>query len=223
MTRVVCEESAVRVPAWVVDLESFRRWSDDDAFPESGQISFLLGEVWIDMSKEQLFTHNEVKTAFTLVLAGLVRATRKGRYFSDGVFLSNAEADISNQPDGVYFAGDALTAGRVRIVEGRSEGHVEVEGSPDMVLEVVSRSSLEKDTVVLRASYARARIAEYWLVDARSDVPRFDILRLHRGAYRPVRKQGGWVPSQVFDQLFRLDREEADDGYPRFAVEVRGH
>ena len=48
MTRVLHEDDEIRIPAWVTDLASFRRWTEDDDFPESRRISFLLGEVWID-------------------------------------------------------------------------------------------------------------------------------------------------------------------------------
>jgi Uma2 family endonuclease len=221
MTRVFDEDMAICVPVWVLDLESFRRWSDDDAFPETGQISFLSGEVWIDMSKEQLFSHNQVKTEFTLVLGGLVKARRLGRYFSDGAFLSNVEADVSNQPDGTFVSTESLRTGRVQMVEGRTDGHVELEGSPDMVLEVVSRSSVEKDTEILRQGYATAGIREYWLVDARAEPLRFDILRPGRSGYAATRKRGGWVRSEVFEQWFRLSRHLGEDGYPEFTLEVQ--
>src|SRR5687768_1106537 len=99
MTRVVLEDSQIHVPGWVQDLESFRRWSDDDAFPEEGQISFLDGEVWIDMSKQQLYLHAEVKIEINAKLRILVTSNALGRYFGEGPFVSNVEADVSNQPD----------------------------------------------------------------------------------------------------------------------------
>lgn len=219
-TRVFVEDSAIVVPDWVADLESFRRWSDDDAFPESGRVSFLKGEVWIDMSKEQLFSHNEVKKELARVLGGLVKAAKSGRYFTDGAFLSNVEADVSNQPEGIFVATATLREGVVRIVEGRAEGHVELEGTPDMVAEVVSRSSVEKDTEVLRRAYALAGIREYWLIDARDDPPRFDLLRLGRGGYKAARKRGGWTRSDVFSHWFRLIRQPGADGYPEFTLEA---
>jgi Uma2 family endonuclease len=219
-TRVMLEGQAVVVPGWVSDLESFRRWSDDDEFPEAGQISYLCGEVWIDMGKEQLFFHNAVKTELTIVLGGLVRLRRSGRYFSDGAFLSHEDADVSNQPDGLYVSSESLRERRVRFIEGRAVGHVELEGSPDMVLEVVSTSSFVKDTETLREAYAKAGIREYWLVDARADPPRFDILRLGKSGYVATRKRGGWVRSEVFGVSFRLTRHEGDDGQPAFTLEV---
>jgi Uma2 family endonuclease len=219
--RVFLEGEAIRVPGWVNDLESFRRWTDDDDFPETGRISFIQGEVWIDMSKEQLFSHNQVKTEFTSVLAAFVKAGRLGRYFSDGAYLSNVEADISNQADGTFVSSEALSTGRVRVIEGKMEGYVELEGSPDMVLEVVSRSSVEKDTEVLRQAYAAAGAREYWLVDARGEGVKFDVLRLNRNSYAAVRKRAGWARSDVFDRWVRLSREDGGDGYPEFSLALR--
>lgn len=67
MVTFLNESVRVSVPDWVVDLESFRRWADADDFPETGRIWFLQGEVWVDMSKEQIFTHVGVKTEIAAV------------------------------------------------------------------------------------------------------------------------------------------------------------
>jgi len=221
MIRFLLDDERPQIPAWVVDLESFRRWCDDDAFPEKGRIAFLKGDVWVDMSMEQLFDHNQVKTEFTRGLAGLVRELQAGRYFADGAFVSNVDADVSNQPDGVFIATGSLQAGRVRVVEGRTRGHVELEGTPDMVLEVVSDSSVEKDTVILRHAYAEAGIREYWLVDARSEPLRFDILRRTERGYAASRKRSGWSRSEVFDRWFRLTQQPGGDGFPVFTLEMQ--
>ncbi len=219
MSRFKVEGDKVAVPSWVNDLESFRRWTDDDDFPETGRISFLHGEVWVDMSKEQLFTHNLVKTELTRCLSGLIQSRGAGLYFGDGAFVSNEEADISNQPDGMYVSYESIENGRVRIVEGKQEGYVELEGSPDMVLEVVSRSSVKKDTEVLREAYATAGVREYWLVDARKGSLQFDILRLSRGHYVAARKRAGWARSDIFARWFRFRQEEGPHGLPQFHLD----
>jgi Uma2 family endonuclease len=90
-----------------------------------------------------------------------------------------------------------------------------------MVLEVVSPSSVEKDTVTLRDLYWRAEVREYWLVDARGERPGFDILRHTARGYSPVRRQGGWVKSAVFGKAFRLVRRADELGNPEFVLEVR--
>jgi hypothetical protein len=142
---IFSESDQVRVPSWVVDLESFRRWADADDFPKTGRIGFLKGEVWVDMSKEQVFSHVLVKTKFAAVLGSLAEAGQLGMYLVDGVLFSNEPADVSAKPDGLFVANATLQSGRVQVVEGMEEGYLEVEGSPDMVLEVVSRSSVRKD------------------------------------------------------------------------------
>ena len=73
MSAISFHEIPVRIPAGVGDRLSFRRWLNTDTFPEVGRIGFLAGEVWVDMSKEQIFSHNQVKQEFNLVLGGLTK------------------------------------------------------------------------------------------------------------------------------------------------------
>jgi hypothetical protein len=44
MTTFIHEPVEVRVPGWVVDLESFRRWADADDFPEKGRLTGDAGQ-----------------------------------------------------------------------------------------------------------------------------------------------------------------------------------
>jgi Uma2 family endonuclease len=210
----------VKIPLSVIDLASFRRWMDSDDFPELGRIEYIKGEVWIDMSKEQVFTHVLVKTRITAVLSELVEANEGGLFLGDGVLLSNVDADIAVKPDALFASTDTL-ADRVRILEGQKEGHVELEGSPDMVLEVVSDSSVRKDTQQLRRDYWEAGIREYWLVDARQDPLVFDILRYMSKGYRTTPKKEGWVNSTVFGKAFRLTHRVDALGRPKYRLEMR--
>jgi Uma2 family endonuclease len=221
MNRFVVEDDVVNVPEWVVDLESFRRWCDDDDLPEKARISYLRGSVWVDLSMEQLYSHNRVKSQFTIVVGGMIESRGLGIYFSDGAYISNVEANISNQPDGMFVSFEALDEGRVKDIEGRAEGYVELEGSPDMVLEVVSRSSVGKDTDVLREAYFQAGIREYWLVDARQPPLKFDILRPGKAGFVAVRKRGGWTRSDMFAASFRLTERRDRSDRPAFTLEVQ--
>jgi Uma2 family endonuclease len=221
MNTIVLYDDAVHIPDGISDLAAFRRWFHSDHFPESGQIGYLDGQVRVDMSKEQIFTHNQVKHEFNLVLGGLVKTRRLGRYFPDGVFLTNDRANLACQPDGTFVSYQSLKRGRVRLIEGEKEGYLELEGSPDIVLEVVSASSVEKDTEVLPDLYWRAGVAEYWLVDARGARLEFSILRRESKGYVASRKQAGWVKSVVFDRSFRFTRQLDDAGNPEYSLAVR--
>jgi Uma2 family endonuclease len=221
MPAVVIEAVNVTIPAWVADLDSFHRWCESDEFPEHGRICYLRGEVWIDMSEEQLFTHNQVKTEFTRALASLVKEVRQGRFFTDGLRIAHPEADMSAVPDGTFISHESLQRLRVRLVEGMDGGYVRVEGSPDMVLEVVSTSSVRKDTVRLRELYWKAGVREYWLVDARKEPLTFDILRQTARGYTATRKQDGWLRSAAFGKAFKLTQRTDDLGNPEYTLAVR--
>ncbi len=221
MTTVVLDAAEVHIPAWVVDLESFRRWAETDDCPDTCRVWYLKGEVWVDMSKEQLFSHIQVKNEFAFTITGVAKAGRLGRFFPDGIFLSNISADIAGNPDGVFVSAASLRTQRVRLVPGAEGGYVELEGTPDMVLEVISRSSVHKDTVVLLQAYWEAGIREYWLVDARKEPLRFDILRHTPKGYVATRKQAGWLKSAVFGKSFRLTQQTGADGYPDYTLTVR--
>lgn len=220
MNTVCVDDEAVHIPPWVCDLESFRRWAVSNEAPESIPVFFLAGEVWVDMSKEQIFTHGRLKQKFYQVLGQLADQQRLGKMFPDGLLLSSENADLSGNPDGTFVSREGFREGRVRLVEGARSGYVEMEGSPDMVLEVVSDSSVGKDTEVLKDLYSKAGIREYWLVDARDESLEFDIYRLTSRGYSATRKTDGWMKSAVFGHSFRLTRETDEFGHPEFTLEV---
>jgi Uma2 family endonuclease len=220
-TRVFVNDIEVHVPGWVLDINSFRRWTDNEDFPLKGYIWWLRGEVWADMSKEQIFSHLAVKQEFFRVLGNLAKTECPGMLIPDGLLLSNFVADISGNPDATYIANATLDSDRVRLVEGAGRGYVEVQGSPDMVLEVVSDSSEKKDLVLLMEDYWKARIPEYWLVDSREEPTRFDIWKPAQRGYRKTIARNGWLASSVFGKSFRLNVQEDRLKRKSYTLEVR--
>jgi Uma2 family endonuclease len=211
----------VTVPDWVSDRDSFLRWTADETFPEHGRIDYLAGEIWIDMSEERLFSHNQVKLAFYIALGTLAEETESGRFFPDGARVVHPEADLSAVPDAVFVSDSRFEQMRVRLVRGAERGFVRIEGGPDMVLEVISDSSVQKDTVRLRELYRAAGVNEYWLVDARQEPLTFDILRRTARGFVATRKQDGWVRSAVFGKAFRLRSDADRHGRPKYVLNVR--
>jgi Uma2 family endonuclease len=148
-------------------------------------------------------------------------AGQLGLYLPDGALLFNVNVGFAARPDAVYVSAASLQD-RVRLLEGREEGYVELEGSPDMVLEVISPGSVRKDTKVLHRAYWEAGVREYWLVDARPEPLRFDVLRHTPRGYRAAAKKEGWVKSAVFGKSFRLTRRLNALNHPEYALEARG-
>src|SRR5262249_12109278 len=97
----------------------------------------------------------------------------------------------------------------------------EVEGTPDWMLEIVSDSSVQKDTQQLREAYHRAGIPEYWLVDARGDDVAFQILYRRKNGYAAAPLKDSWQGSRVFGGSFRLVRQQDEFGLWEYTLEVR--
>ena len=84
----------------------------------------------------------------------------------------------------------------------RPDQFIELFGTPDWVLEVVSCSSVKKDTELLPYAYHRAGIPEYWIIDTRFDKVSFQILRRRRDRYVVIKPSDGWYRSAVFHGHF---------------------
>ena len=202
-------------------LAEFREWAQSEEIPEKTRLGFYKTEVWVDMSNEQLYSHALVKSIIQTTLTTITRAERTGICFPDGVLLTNLEANVSNNPDALFVSYAALKDGRVTRTEGARDGYVEIVGTPDLVVEVVSSGSVRKDTVVLREAYWEAGIPEYWLVDARAENPNFRILKSTPSGYAETRKVAGWQKSAVLGKSFRLVRGSDPLGDPEFTLEVK--
>jgi Uma2 family endonuclease len=222
---VVLLETDVRIPAVAHDFEGFRRWSHSDSFPERGRIDFLRGDIEIDMSPEDLLRHSAVKTAIAVQLSELVVTSGKGYVFIDRSRVASPKALLSVEPDVVVVLYSSLDAGQLLEVPGASGEpgyYVELEGPPDLIVEVISKYSVKKDRQRLPRLYAEAGVRELWLVDARGETPQLEIRELGPSGYvlqpaaaaprAPARKPAadtrasGWVRSPLLDRRFRLVR-----------------
>lgn len=212
----------IEIPASVRDHESFREWARSPECPEKLRVAFYDNGLWVDADMEQFFVHNQVKAMFAAVLLQFALSAKIGRFAVEGMLLTNAAAGLSTVPDGFLVSYESVRAGRLRKIAGKRNGCVEYEGSADMVLEVVSDSSVEKDLVDLSRLYWKSGVREYWLVDARAELPRFQILRRGPKAFVSTRRQaGGWLKSDVYGRSFRLVSGADELGDRLYTLEVK--
>jgi Uma2 family endonuclease len=216
-------EPAIRIPARATTLPGFREWVLSDEFPEHCRISYIRGELFIDMSPEELDTHNRVKSELTYAIIKLNKELDLGHFYSDGTLVTNEGADLSTEPDGAFVSWQSYETARVRLIPRKdSPGQfIELQGTPDWVVEIVSRSSVEKDTRSLRETYHRAGVPEYWIIDARSEEIDFQILRYRRDSYVAASPRGGWLRSRVFGRAFRLERRRDRMGCWDYTLRVK--
>lgn len=164
-------DEPVRVPASASTLSGFRAWQASATYPQRGRISYLAGVIEVNMSPEEIVTHIDPKRALTVGLDILVHAEDLGRIYMDGTSVVSKRARIANEPDLTYCSWETLTSGRVvyeRVCKGKHR-LTQLVGSPDLVVEIVSRSSVRKDTKILPERYFKAGVTEYWLVDCRDE------------------------------------------------------
>jgi Uma2 family endonuclease len=211
------------VPPEAQTMKGFREWATADDFPEHVRVTYLQGEIIVDMSNEDMEDHVNPKGEIVSVLMPLSKKLKVGKFYGDGLLLTNPEAGLSNNPDSLFFSYASLEAGRVRPIskKRKEDKYRELEGSPDWVLEIVSDSSVRKDLVRLREAYHRAGIREYWIVDARKEDLTFEILIHRKNGYVAVPNRDGWQHSRVFGRSFRLERILDDYGLWEYTLHVR--
>ena len=202
------DDIEVSVPDSAYTLDGFRAWSSSDEFPQRGRVTFIRQQVYIDLSPERFGSHNQVKSEVNRVLGNLVVELDLGKLCHDGLWMTNDKADLSNEPDGTFISWESIEQKRVRLVEMANEPDgIELRGSPDWVLEVVSKSSERKDTAELPKAYHAAGVREYWLIDARGEEIVFRMLEWQpRGYEDVVTDDSGWLASKVFPRSFQLER-----------------
>jgi Uma2 family endonuclease len=217
MVATIILDEGVEIPDGIRTLADFRRWAYSDDFPESGRIDYVKGRIEIDMAPEAMFSHSRPKIELVVVIGQLVKQLGVGEIFSDRMRISSISGDVSAEPDLIFVSDDSIESGRVKLIPKATqeeEDFIEIEGPPDLVVEVVSDSSVTKDTKRLPKAYYDAGVPEYWLVDARRENL---IFRIHRRgptgfvARRPDRE--GYQRSAVLGRRFRLDRHRDQRGH----------
>jgi Uma2 family endonuclease len=204
-------EDELLVPPGIDSLQAFRRWCFSDDFPQHGRIDYLQGAIEVDMSPEELHSHGRVKTVLATFIETVAAAAGLGETFVDRTRLKSDPADLHCEPDVLFVSWESLRTGRVRYLPSsptEPDRLMEVDGAADLAVEVVSRSSVNKDTQRLPPLYAAAGLRELWLADARLPDLSFRIFHLRAGRYAEARPDArGFRLSRVLGRRLRLVRE----------------
>ncbi len=210
MSCVVLEED-LEIPLDLRTLEAFRRWALSESCPERGRIDYIVGRIEVSMSPEDLSSHGTPKVEIVRVLANRIKGQNEGELYVDSTRVSSPLAELSAEPDIVYLSHEALKTGRARKIPKVNQAprrFVEIEGAVDLVVEIISDSSVVKDTRRLPAAYFEAGVKELWLVDARGEDLQFQIHHRGKTEFLPVSTDAeGFQLTEVFHRRYRLVRE----------------
>lgn len=209
-------EGELIIPASAFTFDGFRAWANSPEFPRQGRICYIQGNIEVDMNADELRHHNPVKSAILADLTYLIRAEKLGKVLADGVRLVNENGDVISEPDLVFASQASIKSGKVRYVasEDESDRLIEMEGTPDLVMEVVSKHSVRKDTVELPKAYFDGGIPEYWLIEATEKTVDFQLLVRGDQVYqRSARDSDGYTWSPMLKRFFFLNRTRDELGH----------
>ena len=120
--------------------------------PDEARYELLDGELVVIPSPNRLHQDSLLNLGVDLKL--LMRRAALGEVFAApfDVVLSNTDVI---QPDIMFVSNE-----RAHIITDAN-----IRGAPDLVIEILSPSTAERDRIFKRDLYARHRVKEYWMVD----------------------------------------------------------
>ena len=132
-----------------------RRWTYDEfaRLPNDGnRYEVIGGELYVTASPYPI--HQEVTGRLSDLLRPLVARHRLGRAIPGPIDVLFGEGD--------YLAPDYVFVRRDRVATISRRG---VEGPPDLVVEILSSSTMQRDRGIKRQRYAHFGVPEYWILD----------------------------------------------------------
>jgi len=139
------------------------------AAPDDGKRREIVeGELFVTPSPN--LEHQRISRRIELALANYLEAYPIGEIFDAPMDVILSDFDVV-EPDLV-----------IVLNEHREILKTWVEGTPDLVVEILSPTTSKRDRGVKLKAYARHGVTEYWIVDP--DQRSIEVYRLGRGKYR---------------------------------------
>ena len=128
-------------------------YRDYKGLPESETKRYELLEGELVMVPSPSFEHQRISRELELLLGNFVKRNKLG--------------EILDAPFDVHLGEDVVQPDILFISKGRSEiiTEEEIHGAPDLVIEIFSPTTAERDRTYKKTLYARHRVREYWMVD----------------------------------------------------------
>ena len=174
-------------------------WTYEDYLRLDAENRFEIIEGELLMAPVPVPYHQAVSRNIEFAMWSYVRKKKLGVVYDAPIDVVLDEHNVL-QPDIVFVSKE-----RKNIVGKRA-----IEGAPDLVVEIVSPSSLGRDTVLKKSVYERFGVKEFWLVYP--EMKCVEVLVLEEGRYK-LHEEGcleegkGSVSSKVL-KGFKLDLRE---------------
>ena len=152
-------------------------YDDYVGLPNDGKrYEILDGELFVTPSPRP--RHQQVSINLEFILLQHIRGHRLGQILHAPIDLILDPTTVA-QPDILF-----IRAGREAIISERG-----IEAAPDLVVEILSPSSIRQDRTTKATLYGRFGVAHYWIVDP--DARTIELYELDEGSYRLVAEEAG--------------------------------
>ena len=136
------------LPRDTISYRKFLEWNGDE-----GWFEWMDGEV-IKMSNPSL-RHQDLSDFLTAILRFFIEAKNYGRVISSPFQIKFDFRPSGRQPDIMFVSNENL-----HLVEKQY-----VDGKADLIIEIISPESIERETRIKFREYEMAGIKEYWIID----------------------------------------------------------
>ncbi len=155
---------------FAMSYAEFRSWADEDTHAE-----WVDGEVIIFMPPKTI--HQQMAGFLYALLSLYVNLFKLGEVIIAPFEMCLVAGRLSREPDLLFIASEHLE----RLTAER------LEGPADLVVELISDSSMARDRADKFYEYQEAGVREYWIIDPRPGKERVDFYRLlPQGIYQAV-------------------------------------
>jgi len=135
-------------------------------------------------------THVDLNGFVYTLMKLYVEKHNLGRVLGDN-FQTRLRPGLRRIPDLIFVS----SANKVRITK------TEIDGAPDLVVEIVSPDSVERDWRDKYFEYEKAKIREYWVIDPSNQRMEIYILNA-RGKFESQKKEKGVLTSNVLTKFW---------------------
>jgi len=127
-------------------------YEDYVLMPEGKRYEIVEGELY--MVPAPTTTHQRISRKLEEMLSRFVEERKLGEVFDAPIDVVFSETDIV-QPDIIFISNE-----NKNIIKEEN-----IKGAPDLIIEILSPSSAQRDKIIKKKLYARNGVKEYWLVE----------------------------------------------------------
>jgi len=135
-----------------IEKKKFYTYKDYEKLPEGAPYQLIGGE--LVMTPSPIPYHQEILGKIFYELKRFVEENTRGKVYLAPIDVYFSETDIY-QPDIIFISKD-----RLNII-----GEKKIEGSPDLVIEILSPATAYYDLRIKKDTYEQSGVKEYWIVD----------------------------------------------------------